>query len=167
MRHYQTADSASAPVVGTARERELAEAQKVADAENAKKSGKGTRIRVGQTRGKNPKVISWDAFDTDKPETLPINPAEFVELTDTRDEKVLTMYLIDGFNASQYAAASDVLAEYVEPNWPDTLVKQFKQTITGYTGATGVSIEDAVALMKPGIVKAFEARLAAASQPTK
>lgn len=164
MKHFQVADAVSAPVpAGSPRERELAEAQKTADAENAKKTGKGTRVRVGQTRGKNPKVISWDAFDTDKPETLPVNPAEFVELTNTRDEKVLTMYLIDGFNASQYGAASDVLAEYVEPNWPDTLVKQFKQAVTGYANATGVPIEDVVNLMKPGIVKAFEARLAAAS----
>lgn len=149
--------------VSEVRDAQLAEMQKAADAKNASRTGKGTRIRVGQTRGKNPKVIDWEAFDTDKPETLPTTLAEFMELTGTKEEPVVVSYLIDGFNASQYASASDVLAEFVEPNWPDTLVKQFKQTVSNYAAATGTSLEDAVSLIKPGIVKAFAARLAAAS----
>lgn len=146
------------------RDAQLAEMQKAADEKNKARTGKGTRIRVGQTRGKNPKVIDWEAFDTDKPETLPTTLAEFMDLTKTKDEPVVVSYLIDGYNASQYASASDVLAEFVEPNWPDTLVKQFKQTVSNYAAATGTSLEDAVSLIKPGIVKAFTARLAAASQ---
>ena len=45
--------------------------QKLADETNAKRSGVGTRVRVGQTRGKNPQVISWEAFDESQPDTLP------------------------------------------------------------------------------------------------
>lgn len=169
MRHFQVTDIAPTTPALTGREKEIADAEAKAKVENDKrktedgKEKKGTRIRVGQTRGKNPKVISWEAFDTDKPETLPVKVSEFMELTQTKDEPILVNYLIDGFNASQYAAASDVLAEFVEPNWPDMLVRQFKLSVTNYIGATNASIEDAVNLLKPGIVKAFNARLAAAS----
>lgn len=169
MRNFQVTDVAPTTAPLTGRDKELADMQAKADQENGKrvnaegKKNKGTRIRVGQTRGKNPKVISWEAFDTDYPETLPAKITEFVELTGTKDEPSLVAFLIDGFNANQYAAASDVLAEFVEPNWPELLVKQFKLTVSNYVAATGSTIEDAVALMKPGIVKAFNARLAAAS----
>jgi|SRR5688572_28264592 len=146
----------------TVNELELEKQGKLAEVENAKRTGKGTRIRVGQTRGKNPKVISWESFDTDKPETLPETPQEFAELTKTTDEKVFVSYLVDGYNAAMYAAASDVLSEYVEANWPDLLVKQFKASVNNYANAASVSVEEAVALMKPAIQKAFEAKLAAA-----
>lgn len=151
-----------AKTVDAVREQMIADLQKKADETNNARTGKGTRVRVGQTRGKASKVISWEAFDTDKAETLPETPQEFAELTKTTDEKLFVSYLIDGYNAAMYAAASDVLAEYVEANWPDTLVRQFKLTVSNYAGATGVSIEEAVQLMKPGIQKAFEAKLAAA-----
>lgn len=157
---------AVAEAVGTetvsARDAELTAKQNEADKTNSERSGKGTRVRVGQTRGKNPKVITWEAFDTDHPELCPETLNEFMDLTKTSDEKQIVSYLIDGFNSNQYAAASDVLAEFTEPNWPDALVKQFKQTVSNYAAATGVSLEDAVGLIKPGIVKAFTARMAAA-----
>lgn len=145
-----------------AKEAEVTKVQNEADKVNAERSGKGTRVSVGLTRGKNPKVISWEEFDTDKPEICPATLNEFMDLTKTSDEKQIVSYLIDGFNDSQYRTASDVLAEFVEPNWPDALVKQFKQTVSNYAGATGVSLEEAVGLIKPGIVKAFTARMAAA-----
>lgn len=148
----------------SAREVELTRRTAEADKDNSKRSGKGTRVRVGQTRGKNPKVIDWEAFDTDKPETCPETQAEFMDLTKTQDEKMIVKYLIDGFNDSQYSQASDVLGEFVEPNWPPELAKQFKLTISNYVAAMAgaMTVEDAVELLKPNIVKAFNARLAAA-----
>lgn len=149
------------------REMELTRRTAAADKTNSERTGKGTRIRVGQTRGKNPKVIDWEAFDTDHPEICPASLKEFMEITKTEDEKQIVSYLIDGFNSNQYAIASDVLAEFVEPNWPDALVKQFKATISNYATAAQVSLEDAVTLLKPGIVKAFEKRMAAGAEASK
>ena len=151
-----------APTVDSVKTALLKDFETKASALNAKKTGKGTRHRVGQTRGKSSKVIMWEAFDTDQAATLPVTPAEFMELTGVKEEPLLVSYLIDGFNSAAYASASDVLADYAEPNWPDTMVKQFKGAINNYIAATGVAIEDAVALMKPGIAAAFEKQLAAA-----
>ena len=155
------AGSATAELKGN--EAILAKLQAEADETNKARTGKGLRVRVGQTRGKNPKVISYEAFDTDKPETLPVTFSEFMELTKVEDEKVLVSYLIDGHTAAMYSAASDVLAEYVEPNWDADFVRRFKLSVSNYVTNTGVSIEDAIALLKPGMVKAFDAKLAAAS----
>src|SRR5262245_35968507 len=145
---------------------EIYNAQVKADETNAARTGKGTRVKVSQTRGKNPKVISFEQFDTEQTETLPVTTPEFMELTGTpatpQGQQLLVSYLIDGYNAAQYAAASDVLSEYLEPNWPDLLSKQFKQAVTNYANAAGVSLEDAVQLMKPAVQKQFEAKLAAA-----
>ena len=146
-----------------AKEAEVTAKQNEADAVNAKRSGKGTRVAVGMTRGKNPKVISWDEFDTDLPETLPESITEFYELVGKPEEKIMVSYLIEGFNDLAYSAASDVLSEFVEPNWPPQVAKQFKMVISNYVAGTGVSVEEAVELMKPGFSKAFTARLAAAS----
>jgi len=160
-----------ATTVEDVQEQAIAAAQKRAAELNAEKKGKGTRVRVGQTRGRNPKVITWEAFDTDAPETLPTTLDEFMSLAGldkmAKPEPQLVSYLIDGFNSNQYAVASDVLAEFVEPNWPDALVRQFKQTVSNYAAATQMSLEDTVALIKPGIVKAFDARMKAAAEVEK
>jgi hypothetical protein len=146
------------------REAEVTRLQAIADAKNKELGkSKGKRHRVGQTRGKNPKVITWLAWDTEQPETLPATQEDFMILSGIESEPLIVSYLIDGENAAAYSAASDVLAEYCEPNWSDATSKTFKSIINGYVQQTGVSVEDAVALMKPGIMKAMEARLAAAS----
>ena len=146
-----------------ARAQEQTDEQNKADVTNKTRSGKGTRIRVGQTRGKNPKVISWEAFDTDQPATCPTSPAEFMELAKVNDDATLTKYLIDGFNDAMYSAASDVLAEYVESNWDSETVRRFKLAISNYSAGAGIGLEDAVEIIKPGFSKAFNARLAAAA----
>lgn len=134
--------------------REKLEAE--AKATNATRTGKGTRIRVGSTRGKNPQAISYEAFDESLPETLPKSLGEFMELTKINDEAAITSLLIDGYNDSQYTAASDPIAEYVNPAWSDDVQKQFRMVVRNYVAALlgTVSIEDAVALIKPGIEKA-------------
>jgi hypothetical protein len=138
--------------VDTLKDAKLAETQKVADKTNSERTGKGTRVRVGQTRGKNPQVITWEAFDESKPETCPTTPAEFMSITGVKEDKALVALLIDGYNSAQYTAASDPIAEYVEPTWDEDLQKQFRLAVRNYSNATGASIEDSVNLIKPGIV---------------
>ena len=130
---------------------ELVAARNKAEEANKTRTGKGTRIRVGQTRGKNPQVISWEAFDDSKPDTLPASLSEFMEISKVSDEKEIVSMLIDGFNAQAYTAASDPIAEFVNAAWPDDVQKQFRLVVRNYSNATGASIEDAVALIKPGI----------------
>jgi hypothetical protein len=145
--------------------------EKKAEAENKTRTGKGTRIRVGQTRGKNPQVITWEAFDLGLPDTLPKTPTEFLELTKTSDDAKILSYLLDGFNDAMYSAASDPIAEFVNPAWDDEMQGKFRITIRNYAANAGVSLEDAVALIKPGIEKAHlakvEAAKAAKTEPAK
>src|SRR5262245_26050554 len=95
---FYSADVASTTTVTEQQKREkmVADKQKEIDSVNSQRSGKGTRLFVGQTRGKNPQVITWEAFDESKPDTLPGSVQEFLTLTDTKDEKVYLQYLIDG-----------------------------------------------------------------------
>lgn len=125
--------------------------QSEVEAKNAERSGKGTRLRAGQTRGKNPQVITWEAFDVSKPDTLPTSLDEFMSLAGVKDEATIVSFLIDGYNDSQYTAASDPIAEFVNPSWSDDVQKQFRLVVRNYSNATGVSLEDAVKLIKPGI----------------
>lgn len=133
------------------REQLVKEMEKKADETNKTRSGKGTRVRVGQTRGKNPQVITWEAFDESQPDTLPKTFAEFTSLTKIEDEATIVNLLIDGYNSSQYTAASDPIAEFVNPTWPDEVQKQFRLVVRNYSNAAKVSIEDAVSIIKPGI----------------
>lgn len=137
------------------RELELERTQLEANAENEKRSGVGTRIRVGQTRGKNPIVIKWEAFDESQPDTLPKTIAEFMEVTKVKDEPTLVGYLVGGFNDANYTASSDPLAEFVNPAWSADAQTQFRLVVRNYSRGAGVSLEDAVNLIKPGFEKQF------------
>jgi hypothetical protein len=139
----------------SARDLELEQKQAEADKANAAKTGVGTRTRVGQTRGKNPIVITWDAFDESKPETLPTTFEAFMEVTGIKEEPTLVDFLITGYNDQQYTAASDPLAEFVEENWPAEAKTQFRLVVRNYARGANVSLEDAVALIKPGFSKQF------------
>jgi hypothetical protein len=136
--------------------REKLEAE--ATAENAKRSGKGTRVKVGSTRGKNPQPISFENFDEEQPDTLPKTLSEFMEITKVSDENVIVSYLVDGFNAQMYTAASDPIAEFVNPAWDEDTRKGFRIVVRNYAQNAKVSIEDAVALIKPGIEAAMAAK---------
>ena len=132
----------------------MAETQKKVDSEvNDKRTGKGTRVRVGLTRGKNPQVIQFEQFDLGKKETLPTTLSDFMDLTKVTDEPTIMSYLLDGFNDAMYTASSDPIAEFVEASWDEDVKKQFRLVVRNYSNACNVSIEDAVALIKPGIVK--------------
>ena len=131
---------------------EVKAAEEKATAENATRSGKGTRVSVGMTRGRNPQVISFEEFDDVLPETLPTTLSEFMEVAKVQDEKLIVEYLIDGFNSAQYTQASDPVAEFVDATWPEEVQKAFRLVVRNYAANANVSIEDAVALIKPGIV---------------
>lgn len=129
--------------------------QKEAEATNATRTGVGTRVKVGKTRGKGSININWESFDESKPETLPTSIQQFMEVTGKKDEPSLVGYLISGYNEESYTAASDPLAEFVDPTWPADAQTQFRLVTRNYSRGANVSLEDAVALIKPGFEKQF------------
>lgn len=117
---------------------------------NASRTGKGTRIQLAMTRGKNSQEIQYEAFDRSQPETLPKDLGEFMDLTNVKDEPSIISYLIDGYNDAMYSEASDPVAEFVDPSWSDLVQKTFRTVVRNYATGVQVSIEDAVAIIKPG-----------------
>jgi hypothetical protein len=132
-------------------EQEIAVEQAEAKASevNASRTGKGTRVKVGSTRGRNPQVISFESFDESLPDTLPKDISQFMEITKVQDEPTIMGYLIDGFNLAQYTTASDPVAEFVDPSWDDDIKKNFRTVVRNYAAGAQVSIEDAANLIKP------------------
>lgn len=143
-----------------ARAKEIAKAQEEADKVNASRSGKGTRVQVGSTRGRATQVIKYENWDDSKPDTLPTSFAEVIDIHKARNqegdfaEKEIVRRWILGDNDILYSEASDPVAEFVEATWPEDIQKQFRIVVRNYATATVISIEDAVALIKPGFVKA-------------
>lgn len=131
---------------------------------NAERAGVGLRMFTGYTRGRATAAIKWEAFDTDKPDTLPTSPKQFAEVTGITDSAKILSFMIDGFNEYQYRQASDPIAEFVNPAWDDDTKLKFRTVVRNYATVTGTSIEDTVALMKPGVEKAFASRIAAESK---
>lgn len=125
---------------------------------NKDRTGKGTRTAVSMTRGKGSVEVQYEAFDTNQADTLPTDLNEFMtltgldKLTGSDGEKKLIGWAIDGFNSDAYAVASDPIAEFVEPTWSDEIASRFKLAVRNYAAATQSSVEDAVAVIKPGIV---------------
>ena len=136
------------------REKELETRKAAADAENATRSGVGTRKRVGQTRGRSSNIVEWEAFDREKPDTLPKAIPEFMTVTGVNQESDLVSFLIDGYNDYQYEQASDPIGDFVVDSWPAAHKAAFRIAVRNYAKAVQVSIEDAVTLIKPGFEKA-------------
>ena len=137
-------------------EREAAE--KKAEAVNNTRSGVGTRQQVGRTRGKASLVITYEAFDESKPDTLPTSIPQFMEVTNVKQESAIVAMLIEGFNSTSYTAASDPLAEYVNYSWPSEAQAQFRIVVRQYSRGANVPLESAVALIKPGFDKQFASK---------
>lgn len=127
----------------------------------------GLSKKSGKTRGKNPRDIEYDAFDVTKPETLPKSLKEFMESTGTKSEVEVLEYCIDGFNQSQYAAASDEIGEFINDAWDKDTQAQFRLAVRNYSKLTASSIDDAVALIKPGVEKAWAVKVTAAMEAAK
>jgi len=121
---------------------------------NEGKAGKGLRVFLGMTRGRNPQEIQFENWDESLPDTLPSTLSEFMDIRKVTDEKDIVRRLILGDNEILYSEASDPVAEFVDQTWDEDTQKQFRLVVRNYSNATGVSIEDAVALIKPGIVAA-------------
>jgi hypothetical protein len=132
-----------------AREKDMTAREKVL---NEGKVGKGLREFLGLTRGRNPQEIQYQNWDVNLADTLPLTLSEFMDIRDIKDEKDIMRRVILGDNEILYTEASDPVAEFVEASWPEDVQKQFRLVVRNYSNATGVSIEDAVALIKPGIV---------------
>lgn len=122
---------------------------------NEGRTGVGTRVFLAMTRGKGPVEIQYEAFDDSKPETNPTSIQQFMEVTGDKDEPTLVKYLIAGYNDTAYTVASDPLAEYVDSTWPPDAQTQFRLVVRNYSRGALVSLEDAVALIKPGFAKQF------------
>jgi hypothetical protein len=132
-----------------ARNADMAAREKVL---NEGKTGKGLRSFLGMTRGRNPLEIQYENWDDSQPDTLPMTLSEFMDIRKVSDEKDIVRRLILGDNEILYTEASDPVAEFVDATWSEDVQKQFRLVVRNYSNATGVSIEDAVALIKPGIV---------------
>jgi hypothetical protein len=134
--------------------REKAEAN--AEVVNKGRSGVGTRLKVGATRGKNPQVITFEAFDDSQPDTLPKSVEQFMGLGDDYAKEVnLVDYLIRGANAAFYEAASDPLAEYVVASWAADVQLTFRTAVRNYSKGLGIPLEDAVNIIRPGFTAKF------------
>lgn len=152
------------------REYNVKEKQVELDGINGKRTGKGTRLQVGQTRGKNPQLVVWEAFDESQPTTLPVTVTEFLKLSGIADmdseatrEATMISYLIDGYNAQAYTGASDPIKEFVNPAWDEDTQKQFRIAVKNYAAAMqalnpAFTLDEAANLIKPGIEKAFAAK---------
>jgi len=134
---------------------EYARKETEVNATNASRSGVGTRMKVGRTRGKGSMVITFEQFDESQPSTLPTTIKQFMETTSINDESELVNLLIAGYNDQSYTAASDPLKEYVDLSWPLDAQTQFRLVVRNYSRGANVSLDDAVALIKPGFVKQF------------
>lgn len=129
-------------------------AQKIADETNSTRTGISTRVTVGATRGKNPQIISYEQFDESVPDSLPKSHEAFVEFVKPTGVEFLD-YLIRGYNAARFEAASDPLAEYVVASWPNDVQGAFRQAVRNYSRGLGMTLEDAAAVIRPGFVKKF------------
>ena len=127
---------------------------KQAAAENALRTGVGTRVKVGATRGKNPTVITFETLDESQPETLPKSVAEFMEVI-TSEQATLLDYLIRGHNDAKYEAASDPLSEYVSNVWSPEVQLTFRTAVRNYAKGLGLELEDAVNIIRPGFAAKF------------
>ena len=119
---------------------------------NEGKTGRGLRTFFGMTRGKTPVMIDYENWDLTQADTLPTSLSEFMDLRKVTEEKDIVRRLILGDNEILYTEASDPVAEFVDDSWPDEVKKGFRLVVRNYATNANVSIEDAVALIKPGIV---------------
>lgn len=130
-------------LVAARKDAEDAAAKAKCDAANSAKTGVGTRLHFGRTRGKGSSLVFWEAFDESKPETLPKDSVEFQNVTNVTDPVKLLNYLIEGYNAEQYEAASDPIAEYIVPTWDTDKVKQFRIVVRNYSNMLKKTIDQA------------------------
>jgi len=121
---------------------EIKAAQEKADAVNKGRSGVGTRLFVGSTRGKGSMVISFEQFDDSEPDTLPKSTEEFMQVTGVTSESDILKLLIEGYNDKLYKDASDPLAEYVNAVWPADAQAQYRLIVRTTAKALGDPLDE-------------------------
>ena|SRR5258706_4780176 len=141
-------------------EREKMEAE--ATAENLTRKGKGLRVLVGATRGRSTTNIKYEAFDESDPDSLPTKVEEFVSLTGINANGQLARFLVIGYNQFKYTEASDPIAEHVNKAWDDDRKLKFRNVIRGLVANNGMTIAEAVSMVKPGTEAMFQKSLVAA-----
>lgn len=120
---------------------------------NASRSGVGRRVFLAMTRGKNPVEIQFEAFDESQPDTLPKTLEEFFSIAafgENAEKETLRRLFVGDYEIA-YTEASDPVAEYLD-GIPQELHKTFKAFVKSFSAERKCSIEDAVNLIKPGIV---------------
>lgn len=130
-------------------EREKMEAE--AAAENATRSGVGTRVKVGSTRGRSVQNIKYEAFDESQPETLPKDPAEFSKVTGITGTAALVEMLITGYNDKMYTDASDPIADYVNAAWKDEIKVQFRTTVRNMAKMFGKPVSEVAGSIRDAV----------------
>lgn len=118
-------------------------------------------VAKGKTRGKNPREIEYERFDREVAENLPKTIEEFMTVTGVKDQTELVNLLVDGFNDSQYSAASDEIGEFINDSWDKDTQNQFRLAVRNTSKLSGLSIEDVVTMLKPAIDKGWLAKVAA------
>jgi hypothetical protein len=141
---------------------------------NKDRTGKGTRVMFGFTKGKSSQMISYENWDESQADTLPVDYAECIATLEKRGvaqkdiESAMVKRFILGDNELLYAEAADPVSEFVDPIWPDAVQKSFKMVIKSTATNNGMSIEETVALIKPAYVAAEVKRQAVlAATPVK
>ena len=142
--------------------KQLASLKETFDAEiaaadvNDSRTGKGTRLNVSSTRGRNTQVVTYEAFDEGDSKTLPESIAEFMALSGVDDEALLVSFLITGYNDNSFRIASDPVQEFVNPVWPAEVAKSFKDSVkTLVKNGVFESIEEAVSAIRPKVEVKF------------
>lgn len=139
----------------TARKEALDAAQKAADETNSKRTGKGTRLSVSSTRGRQSTPVTYESFNEDVAGSLPESIQEFMELSGVDDEAQIVSFLVTGYNDFSFRKASDPVQEYINPVWPSEVAKSFADSVKTLVKNGVMELEAAVALIKPQVDKKF------------
>lgn len=118
--------------------------------------------KAGKTRGKNPREIKFNVLNQ-----VPKSVEEFSAVTGISEQDAFCELLYEGFNASQYAAASDEIGEYIPDNWDKETQAQFRLAVRNTAKLTGLEIEMVVNMLKPAIEKGLAAKAEAAAEAAK
>lgn len=109
--------------------------------------------KAGKTRGKNPRDIKFKVLNQ-----VPKSVEEFSAVTGISEQDAFCDLLYEGYNASQYAAASDEIGEYIPDSWEKETQAQFRLAVRNTAKLTGLDIEMVVNMLKPAIEKGLAAK---------
>lgn len=125
---------------------------------NKDRTGKGTRVFLSMTRGRNPQKVQYENWDEKQPATLPVTYNDCLAEMKTRGfteadiEPAMVKRFILGDNELFYKEASDPVAEYVDKTWPEEIQKGFRLVVRNFSANNNVTIEEAANLIKPAYV---------------